>query len=131
MATTAIEAAVNWWADKLTACKQSGLSAEERRDPANQSYQLAEMLMLMNKPAVTEEQLEKFKMALTATLNCGIPYCISVDYQPDCTLYEALQFAGISADMGTLPIKTNMWIRDGQVEVSYGYGAPIERIYPV
>lgn len=125
-----VEAAVNWWADKLTACKQSGLSAEERRDPANQSYQLAEMLMILSKPKVTNEQIDKFKESLSTQIEAKKPYCLSVDYGPDMVLGRALADAGIDAGMGTLPIKTTMWLDDDKVTVRYGYGAPVETIFP-
>lgn len=123
-----IEIAVNWWADKLKGCKHSGLSEEERRDPANNSYQLAEMLMTLSKPKVTDEQINKFKESLTALLEQNIPYAISVDYGPDTTLRTALDAAGIDAGMGTLPIKTVMWIDGESVKVRYGYGADVETL---
>jgi len=127
--TPQIEAAVNWWADKLNACKQSGLSEEERRDPANRSYELAEMLMTLCRPEVSAEQVEKFKQSLATQIEGKKPYCLSVDYGPDMTLGQALRDAAIPITHGTLPIKTNMWLQDGKVEVSYGYGAPIETIF--
>lgn len=128
MATMQVTAAVNWWADKLKSCKQSGLSAEERRDPANSSYQFAEMLMTLNKPKVSDEQIEKFKTSLSEQIINLKPYCISVDYHPDAYLGTALDAAGISVEMGTLPIKTTMWLDDDKVQVRYGYGAEIETL---
>jgi len=126
--TPQIEAAVNWWADKLRFCKQSGLSAEERRDPANQGYQFAEILMTISKPSVTDEQIEKFKQSLAAQIENNRIRTLSVDYDPDRTLADALIAARIPDDKGTLPIKTTMWLDDGKVSVRYGYGAPEEII---
>jgi hypothetical protein len=86
------------------------------------------MLMTLSKPKVTDEQIEKFKMCLTAAINTDNPHCLSVDYGPDMILGRCLQFAGISADMGTLPIKTVMWIDGETVQVRYGYGAETETL---
>lgn len=130
LTTEQTKAAVSWWADKLVACKHSGLSAEERRQPENSSYQLAEMFMAMSKPKVSAEQVDKFKVSLFNQIQNLKPYCISVDYGPDSYLRTACDSAGIDAGMGTLPIKTTMWLDDGKVTVRYGYGAEPETIFP-
>ena len=128
METTQVSKAVDWWADKLRGCKQSGLSEDERRDPANNSYQFAEMLMTLNKPKVSDEQIDKFKRSLQEQIVNLKPFCISVDYGPDTYLRTALNAAEINADMGTLPIKTTMWLDDDKVQVRYGYGEQIETL---
>lgn len=129
MTTESIKAAVEWWADKLKACKQSGLSAAERKDPGNRGYELAEMLMSMNKPAVTDDQIAKFSESLTAQIAEGNIHHLGVDYGPDVPLFGALKAAGIRADMGTLPIKTSMWLDADRVSVRYGYGSAEETIW--
>lgn len=131
MKSEAIEAAFQWWADKLRSCKQSGLSAEERIDPRNDAYQMAEMLMTISKPKVTDEQITKFSESLTAKLADGKIRYLGVDYGPDMILRSALAESGISAEMGTLPIKTSMWLDADKVSVRYGYGAPEETIFPM
>jgi hypothetical protein len=118
-----IRKAVDWWADKLIACKNSGLSSEERSDPANRGYQMAEALMALTKPKVSQEQIDKFKNELTRVLENYKPHSLMVDYNPDGWLTQSLEAAGISSDMGVLPIKTRMHIEADKVEVSYGYGA--------
>jgi hypothetical protein len=123
-----IALAVNWWADKLVACKNSGLSEEERRDSRNRDYGLAEIFMTLSKPKVTPEQIDKFKAKLSELLAGKTPYCMGVDYGPDMNLRAALEHAEIPIANGVLPIKTNMWISERGVEVSYGYGAPIEKL---
>jgi hypothetical protein len=128
-----ITAAAQWWADRLVNCRHSGLSAEERRDPENYGYQIAEMLMTVQRPKITDEQIEKFKGALVAKLsedtydaNYG---WLDVDYGPCKLLADALEAAGIPNN-STLPIKTTMHLHDGLVDVRYGYGAATQTIYP-
>lgn len=53
--------------------------------------------------------------------------CFGCDYGPDLIFDEAFAAAGVKPGMA-LPIKTQMWIKDGEVEVSYGYAAPIEPV---
>jgi hypothetical protein len=133
MTTAQFEAAARWWAGKLRHCRQSGLSAAERGRPENRAYEIAEMLMTINRPTVSDEQIERFTSALVENLetaNQRDRQCLGVDYHPDRVLEEALVTVGITANMGTLPIKTMMWLRDdGSVAVRYGYGADIEVIY--
>ena len=125
-----LKVAVDWWADKLRGCKHSGLSAEERSDRRNDGYQMAEMLMTITKPKVTDEQIAKFSEHLLATLKAGNVQWLDVDYGPCGQLYDALVAAKIEPGMGTLPIKTSMWIDADKVSVRYGYGAPEKQIYP-
>lgn len=90
----AIEKAVEWWADKLRSCKNSGLSAAERRNPASGAYQMAEMLMTATKPKVTDEQIETFKSLLASTFKswpAGAHIWLDVDYHPDRALADALE----------------------------------------
>lgn len=128
---TAFEVAARWWADRLRDCRHSGLSPEERRDPANKNYQFAELLMTMNRPVVSDEQIEAFRLALRRGLESdAAASCVAVDYGPDPILGNALEAAQIP-DRSTLPIKTVMWIHDdGSVRVKYGYGAEIQEIRP-
>ena len=39
-----INKATEWWADRVAAPKFDGLNDAERKDPANESYQMAEVL---------------------------------------------------------------------------------------
>jgi methylaspartate ammonia-lyase len=132
MTNEQINVAVEWWADKLRTCKQSGLSPEERRDPANRSYELAEIMMHLNKPKVDDEQVHKFADHLRAAMTAltGDYLCLSVDYGPDQLLADALAASGVRNTMGTLPIKTCMWLDKGGVSVRYGYGAAEESLLP-
>lgn len=128
-----IQAAADWWGERLTNCRHSGLSAQERGRPEKDSYQFAEMLMTIARPSVTDEQIERFKSALVSALAADTYEArygvLDVDYGPCKLLSDALEAAEIP-NRSTLPIKTIMWLRDGTVTVSYGYGAPIETIYP-
>lgn len=125
-----IEAAAQWWADRLTSCRHSGLSTEERRRPENSGYQFAEMLMTIARPIVTDDQAALFKASLVTQIGALQPYALGVDYNPCRELAAALDAAGIP-NCSTLPIKTTMWLTGGKVEVRYGYGAPVVSIYPL
>lgn len=121
------EVAAQWWADRLRDCVHNGLSPDERRDPQNFGYQIAEMLMTVGRPTITLEQVEAFKTALIAGLRDAKypPYSIGVDYHPDELLSRALITADIPVANGVLPIKSHMALNDdGAVKVSYGYAAP-------
>jgi hypothetical protein len=128
------EAAAAWWSERLRACKNSGLSDSERANPANSVYELGEMLMDLARPSVSEEQVERFRTALLRRLSEAAPFesrTLGVDYGADRLLADSLAEAEIPDRIGTLPIKTVMWLRDDNtVAVRYGYGAPIEQIYP-
>jgi hypothetical protein len=125
-----IKIAVDWWADVLHTCKQSGLSTEERKNASNRGYEFAEMLMQLNKPQINDEQVYKFSSYLIDYLSSfkGDYICLSVDYDPDLILQQALDAGNIQNVIGVLPIKTIMWLDKGEVQVRYGYGAPIETL---
>ncbi len=133
MSTAQNEAAAQWWADRLTSCRHSGLSPEERASGDNRSYEMAEMLMAINKPKVTPEQIERFRAILIeklATADRWARQTIGVDYHPDQISADSLDAAGITSAMGTLPIKTCMWLNDdGTVRVRYGYGSEVQTIF--
>ena len=128
-----IVAAAQWWTDRLTDCRNSGLSATERREPENTAYQFAEVLMDLGRPHVTAEQVDAFRLALMNGIAHASPYeqrQLHVDYDCDRVLSEALAVAGIPERTGMLPIKTDMWLNeDGTVAVRYGYGANVQMIY--
>ena len=124
-----IEKATNWWADAMVNPRFDGLSNEERRDPQNDSYQLAEVMATVSHKNPTNEQLGVFKASLREQLKSD-EYAIRglhVDYGPDSMLCDAAKAAGIDITMSLFPWKTNMYFRDdGSVTVSAGYRAPVE-----
>lgn len=125
-----IKVAVDWWADKLSFCKQSGLTEEDRKNSDYNYYQAAEVLISMNKPKVSNDQIEEFSRQLTKFLTDfqRDSIILSVDYNPDYILSQALEFSKIPNETGVLPIKTVMWINNDKVEVKYGYAAPREKL---
>ncbi len=117
-----IQAAVNWWADKVARPKMDNGDDS----PAGGIGMMLGMLLV--KPVASEQQ-EVFKAALSKKLKeNGTPW-LSVDYGPDRLLGEAMEEAGIS--LHNAPWKTSMSFYDGKVTVSYGYGAPSVQIYPL
>ena len=124
-----IEKAVDWWANAIVNPKFDGLSDEERADPQNDGYQLAEIMTAASHKNPTNEQLEAFKLSLQEqleTLDEYSPRTLGVDYGPCLILHEAAKAAGIER-ISLFPWKTNMWFYDdGRVGVSAGYRAPTE-----
>lgn len=124
-----IEKAVDWWASAIVNPKFDGLSDEERADPQNDGYQLAEIMTAASHKNPTSEQLEAFKESLQEqleTLDEYAPRTLGVDYGPCLILHEAAKAAGIERN-SLFPWKTNMWFYDdGRVGVSAGYRAPTE-----
>ena len=126
-----IEKAVTWWASVIVNPVFDGLSDEERRDPQNNSYQMAEMLATVSHKNPTSEQLEAFKSSLREQLKADEDSIrgLHVDYGPDHILHEATEAAGIEVGMSLFPWKTNMYFGDdGGVKVSAGYRAPMESL---
>lgn len=133
-----IEAAVNWWADKL-----AGGHFQDNGD----AYQsVFATLARSETSAPTDDQLTAFRDRLRDEIGhairshdswridepmwggCTEGRCVSTDYGPEPLLRRSADAAGIN-DM-RFPIKTVMWISPGQVKVACGYGKPAEVIYP-
>ena len=133
-----IDAAVDWWANRLRDKKFSGLSAEERTNGENSGYQMAEMLaggMAREEAAdISDEQIKLFKIALghliLDRLSNGNGFvCLSVDYGPDMNLAKCLESANLPVSSTILPWKTTMWLSEERgVQLGYGYGAEAKKI---
>ena len=54
---------------------------------------------------------------------------VEFDYDPDDTLCAAAEAAGVRIDWTSLPRKTLMILRESEVTVSDGYGAPYAAIW--
>ena len=119
-----IEKAVNWWADRVAAPIFDGLSKEERKDPVNDGYQMAEVLANLLVKPVDITAREKFIDALREELqkeNTRATWGLFTDYGPDAILDDVANKAGIS--LNNFPWKTCMWFKDGKVIVALGYAA--------
>jgi hypothetical protein len=131
-----LQAAVSWWANKLSSCKFDTLGST-RQDPQNHRVEMAEMLAQMNKRSCSQEQIDLFQQNLAEEIRAALAnrsdqysFAVGVDYHPDAILSDALRAAGIQENMSTPPWKTMMWIEKGKVAVRYGYGAEIQVIFP-
>ena len=125
-----IAKATEWWADRVCAPRFDGLSEAERGDPANDSYQFAEMLAAMSTVPIDEDQRGKFIAALQEELKAEgyKPYLgLSVDYHPCQELARAAKEAGVPSK--NFPWKTSMYFdADGTVKAACGYGKPVEML---
>lgn len=80
---------------------------------------------------VTEEQVVRFRECLAQLVDAefekGLACILTVDYSPNLHLQKAAKECGISQN--NFPHKTTMWVYEGYVSVSYGYGADEEILY--
>ncbi len=125
-----IAAAAAWWASRL------GTVPESLSVPRPCRY--------------SDDERERFRVALEAAISAnlrgGVPALqahpkraprysnhrdvVEFDYDPDDTLCAAAEAAGIRVDWTSLPRKTLMILRESEIAVSEGYGAPYEAIWP-
>lgn len=122
-----INAAVGWWADKIS---NPGIQSNRATDSANvMASLLATTLALDNVP--TADQIVVFRETLTDTIKkygeSHNDMWLSVDYHP----CKALADAAEKAEIKTLvfPWKTNMLVAHDKVTVSVGHGASLKVIY--
>ncbi len=118
----AVEVAVNWWANEITADMRGGSLGED--DDSKISMTVLDMLY--PKTPITEEQITKFKESLTKKLMDtiyeydGEVVQMRCDYGPCRLLYEAMKESGISPLRA--PFKTELYIRAYCVGVIEDYG---------
>ena len=127
-----IKIAAEWWANKL---RKRGSEWDNGDDGCNENTQSI-LSMFGGQDSFTDEQIEKFTENLTAAIGFKFKSdgrCeIHIDYHAPHILMDAAEGAGMehvngAADFGC---KTNMWINSNYVEVSDGYGAENQKLYP-
>ena len=111
--------AVAWWVNVLRDAKKDN---GDRSEMGAMALAMAEL----GKKVPTEDQLERFAQLLHERIESEHPTVLSCDYGPSVPLRECAKEAGI--DGSAFPWKTTMWLRPDKVEVSYGYGAPIQEV---
>lgn len=125
-----IDKAASWWADRVCSPRFDGLSDRERQDPANRSYQMAEIMAAMMTERVDDDKREAFIQALSDELRSDDynPWVgLHVDYHPGPELARAASAAGISHH--NFPWKTGLsFYEDGTVKAACGYGQPCEEL---
>ena len=116
------EVASNWWKNNLgTGAKQNN----------GDDFASLFFLMMSLKEHVSAEQKEEFAGVLKQYVmeeleRLGRVY-LSVDYGPDSALAAAADVSGIG--YAAFPVKTSMWVYEGNVKVACGYGAEAKEIY--
>lgn len=130
-------AMAKWWGDKISG---SG-SRHDNGDHDNMASVFAGFLADTMTEYADESKVNKFVDILTEKILNEVqekgrfsPWNLDCDYAPSRFLSEAAKEAGIKSD--NFPWKTSMAIRENQngetiAEVSAGYGASWEQIYPV
>lgn len=120
-----VAAAVDWWAMSLKRPKF------DNGDDSQQGAVTMMFAMMGNKP-VGAEKLKQFRISLRKRLEANEAAArtgIHVDYHPDQILRDSAIEAGINPSITSFSWKTMMWFKSGGVQVSAGYGAPIQTIY--
>lgn len=125
-----INKAIEWWANRVCAPVFNGLTQQERQDPANASYQLAEAFATMLTKPVQNDQREEFIVALKNELSSpeyNPHWGLHVDYAPCRELADAATLSGVPSS--NFPWKTDMYFKDdGGVYAKTGYGAEYEKL---
>lgn len=126
-ATDAYQAAGRWWAHAVL----EGSFDNGADDPLNQQAQNMARVMSKSAEPELEDKIGGFAKALEHLLRKDEIRSVGVDYHPAQVLRDAADLAGMPFnEMMTFPWKTNMWIENGVVRVSAGYGQPIEQVWP-
>lgn len=150
-----IAAALEWWTKALGHPKYDALGARRHDDMREPGYhaerrerepmEMASVMMRVFGAKLTAEQIDTFASHLRDVLSgrcehtwrgyTGKEYgfsddlrTLSVDYDPDVVLRHCGEIAGFPVAF-FWPIKTMMWLTNGDVRVRYGYGAEIETVY--
>lgn len=131
-ARTAGDAAAMWWVNVLQNPKLDNGDTSE-------IGAMTALLGMMSQRPQPIDGLEAFAVILSEKLNEQLKepdgyvsrYGISlgVDYDPDLTLRECAERAGLRLGMGSWPWKTHMWVKPDEVTVSYGYRAEPQVIW--
>lgn len=91
--------------------------------------------LLRNQTKVSPDQADIFEHELSQIIQFQIEregrdyISFGVDYHPDMELRSAAALASFDPEM-QFPVKTQMYIHNGQVSVKEGYGAPVRVLYP-
>lgn len=131
-----VKAAVEWWITQLVGPAQY----ECGEHSATMDYAVG-LALMGRQPPPTEEQIEKFRVALAERMEAEITKLMAhigggrfrlvtrVDYEPDQILEDALEATGNKRLGNNLPWKTRVIVSPGEVKAAAGYGGPFEVIY--
>jgi len=119
--------AAKWWADRLR--ESTKLDNADPSETGALTFMMAKILQSKMAEKRTLEQIQLFEDVLYKKLLDYDYYWIGIDYHPIKIFVEAAKEAGFELSMSCLPWKTNMYFgENGEIKVSYGYGAPLKII---
>ena len=117
------EIAAKWWADKVQNAGPANFN--------NVAMIFASMIAMEN--ASNKDAIEAFEKELANVIKTNVEskgrLTFDCDYAPDRILTEVAIEAGVNP--AGFPWKTTMNVTAEKVEVSFGYGASWQTIYPV
>jgi len=142
-----VDRACELWVRMLSKPEFNAIGKEGHGDDPKGSMHIAQCLATMNADAVKAEaeSLNKFRTALKKYLmqkvrwerEAGLIFDenghyetgMNVDYHPDWALRQAAKESGIAEDL--FPWKTNMYVDENSIALSYGDGAETVYHYPI
>lgn len=121
--------AARWWAKQLSGPTKQDAGLDGK---TGDMFSLLMMLKEAGKVNANPQQIKNFEKILATRIDEELQQFeharvrLMVDYDPIEMLRECAQEVGIA---GGFPIKTCMTVTRNEVEVSHGYGAPMEVLY--
>jgi hypothetical protein len=125
--------AASWWADQLLKAQAplaEQMGAEDNSPMRSPMAAVASVFVQASDRADDPAKVDAFRDALAQRITSEMGrvrygVTVGVDYHPDRILAAAAHEADLPLGMTSLPWKTTMWVADGSVRVSKGYGADI------
>ena len=114
------ETIAQWWADRMDDKRKNDMGDAAQENIADNLVEILNNVgFKVTIPEITQEQKDVFKVYLASMLmtDGGKLKHISVDYDPDEILEDALELAGIK--INPFPIKTVLWPESMTCRIGY------------
>ena len=124
------QVAAKWWADHLR--NGATLDNGDRSEIGFKTHMLATILQAKERDGLDNIKIDSFEVELAKIIEGEDEgwFSMGVDYHPGTFLQNAADNVDLHLGMATLPWKTMMWIRNGEITVAEGYQSSPQQIYP-
>ena len=125
------EVAAKWWADKIRNVGPANYNNGDNGVRGGMAMMMATMIAVDKAPSNVSVELFEKKLAekIKESVESRGQLSLDCDYGPNMLLGNIARETEI--DPMSFPWKTNMHITPDKVQVSFGYGAGYETIFPV
>lgn len=127
---TYYETAAKWWSEKVKNASPANFNNGDKSQAGGMSMIFASLIAMENAPK--KEAIEAFEKELAKVIKAQVEengsLMLDCDYAPDAILTSVAIDTGV--DPSGFPWKTTMKVTAESVEVSFGYGASWQKIYP-